>query len=210
MTCYKIRHMIKTTSYNQHDIIRDIQALYIPEGVELDPTYSRGVFYRAEGIIEPRLKYDLFPRDEDTVQASAEKLPLENESINSIIFDPPFLAGFTKEKPTGIMGSRFHGFKCVPDLWAWYNECLIEFGRILKTKGHLVFKCQDTVSSGKNWFSHCNIMNRALEHGFYPKDLFILTAKHRIKGHNHGNQKHARKFHTYFWVFQKTKCKVRY
>ncbi len=46
-------------------------------------------------------------------------------------------------------------------------------------------------------------MNEASKLGFINKDLFILLAKNRIIGHNHGNQKHARKFHSYFIVFKK-------
>lgn len=63
------------------------------------------------------------------------------------------MVGFTKETPSGIMGERFYGFRYINDLWEWYDKCLIEFYRILKTKGKLIFKCQDTVSSGKNHFS---------------------------------------------------------
>jgi len=202
--------IIKTTSFDQHEIIRSIQSLYLPAGFELDPTYSKGNFYKPHDILEPKYKYDLFPKREDIKKASAENLPFEEESIKSIMFDPPFIAGHTKQAPTGIIGKRFHGFRYVTDLWKWYDECLTEFFRILKKDGVLVFKCQDTVSSGKNWFSHCYIMNCAIEKGFYPKDMFVLNAKNRIIGHNHRAQKHARKYHSYFWVFQKTKCKVDY
>ena len=203
--------MIKTTSESQHQIIKDIQEMYAPDGFELDPTYSKGNFYKPDDIIEPTLKYDLFPKSESVQKACAENLPIEDASIQSIMFDPPFVAGHTKKKPTGIMGERFHGFRYVSDLWGWYDECLAEFSRILKENGVLAFKCQDTVSSGKNWFSHCYIMNRAMVHGFYPRDMFVLLAKNRIIGHNHRKkQSHARKYHSYFWVFEKKTCRVPY
>jgi len=213
---------IRSTSYDQHDIIRDIQELYVPGGFDLDPTYSKGVFYKPDNIIQPRLKFDLFPKTEDTIQASAENLPLKRKSVKSIMFDPPFIAGHTRKKvdstgvfgdrcQTGIFGKRFSGFRYVSDLWGWYDECLAEFNRVLEDEGILVFKCQDTCSSSKNWFSHCFIMNRALVHGFYPRDMFVLLAKHRIAGHNHRKkQSHASKFHSYFWVFEKKECKVPY
>jgi len=197
--------IIKTVSDNQHQIIRDIISLHCPDGFDIDPTFSAGKFYTPEDIPDPALKFDLFPQTQDTIKAAAENLPLADNSIKSIMFDPPFLAGYTKGKATGILGKRFNGFPYVTDLWKWYDLCLVEFSRILKDKGVLVFKCQDTVSSGKNWFSHCYIMKKAVEAGFYPKDLFVLTAKSRMIGHNHGNQKHARKFHSYFWVFVKNK-----
>lgn len=101
------------------------------------------------------------------------------------------------------MGKRFHGFRYVKDLWEWYDKCLVEFYRVLGKNGVLIFKCQDTVSSGKQHLSHVHIINEAENIGFYTKDLFILLAKTRIMGHNHINQKHARKFHSYFIVFEK-------
>jgi len=203
--------ILRTVSDNQHEIIRNIQTLYVPEGFHLDPTYSKGVFYKPDDIIEPRIKSDLFPKNDTILCASAEDLLIEDGSLESIMFDPPFVAGHTRKKPTGIIGERFYGFRYVSDLWEWYDKCLVEFSRVLVDGGILAFKCQDTVSSGKNWFSHCYIMNRALECGFYPRDMFVLVAKSRLIGHNHRKkQNHARKFHSYFWVFEKRNCLVSY
>lgn len=193
--------MIKTVNDNQENLIRDILTLHCPNGIDLDPTYSKGNFYK--NIPQPKFKSDLFPQSSDIIRSDASSLWLANNSINSIMFDPPFLAGHTKEKPTGVMGERFHGFRYVTDLWNWYDKCLVEFHRVLNPDGVLIFKCQDTVSSGKQWLSHVHIINKAQEVGFYTKDLFILTAKNRIVGHNHKIQKHARKFHSYFLVFVK-------
>jgi len=197
--------IIKTLQFDQREIIKDIISLHCPSGIELDPTYSKGNFYKNSGIDEPLEKFDLYPQTEDTLQANANDLPHWDNSITSIMFDPPFVVGHTKSKPSGIIGERFHGFRYISDLWQWYDECLIEFHRILEPKGTLIFKCQDTVSSGKQFFSHVYIMNQAEKHGFYIKDLFILGAKNRIIGHNHSNQQHARKFHSYFIVMKKLK-----
>ena len=201
------KNIVRSVGENQHHILRDIVDLYIPDGIECDVTYSKGVFYKDSAIDEPTYKFDLFPQTPDPVLSRAEDLPLEDGSISSLVFDPPFMAGFTKEHPTGLMGERFYGYPYVSHLWMWYDQCLVEFHRVLKPKGVLVFKCQDTVSSGKNWFSHVHIMNQAVKAGFYPRDLFVLTAKARIIGANHhGKQKPARKF----WVFEKMPCKVDY
>lgn len=197
------KEVLSSISYDQHEIIRNIIKLHCPQGIELDPTYSKGNFYNKAGIDEPLEKFDLFPQTDDTLQADANDLPHLDNSVSSIMFDPPFLAGHTKQKPTGIIGKRFHGFRYIPELWQWYSECLEEFYRILEPAGVLIVKCQDTISSGKQWFSHLHIMNEAERIGFYNKDLFILLAKNRIIGHNHGNQQHARKFHSYFIVMTK-------
>jgi len=195
--------MIKSTNYDQHEIIKNIIHLHNKgQGFDLDPTYSSGKFYSKGDIPQPKIKSDIIPRFDDVHEWDACSLELEDNSIQSIMFDPPFVAGHTKDKPSGIIGERFHGFRYIPDLWVWYEDCLAEFARVLKDKGVLVFKCQDTVSSGKQWWSHVHIINEAEKRGFYCKDLFILNAKSRIVGHNHKNQKHARKFHSYFLVFE--------
>ena len=41
----KKKEIIKTISYDQEEIIKNIIELYCPNGIELDPTYSKGVFY---------------------------------------------------------------------------------------------------------------------------------------------------------------------
>ena len=59
--------------------------------------------------------------------------------------------------------------------------------------------------------SHVFVMDTAVETGFYPKDLFVLLAKNRLVADwQTKNQKHARKFHCYFWVFQKTDRRIEY
>jgi len=63
--------IIKSTSYDQQEIIRNIVKLHCTDGIEVDPTYSKGVFYTNAPDIEPMLKFDLFPQTEDTKQSSA-------------------------------------------------------------------------------------------------------------------------------------------
>jgi tRNA G10 N-methylase Trm11 len=193
--------IIKSISFDQDEVIKNIIQLHCPNGIDVDPTYSKGNFYK--NIKEPRMKFDLFPKTSDTIKSDSRNLPIDDQSINSIMFDPPFIVGHTKEKPTGIIGERFHGFRYIKDLWDYYDESLSEFYRITKLGGVLIFKCQDTVSGGKQHLSHVHIINQAEKIGYYTSDLFVLLAKNRIIGHNHKMQKHARKYHSYFLVFKK-------
>jgi len=139
--------IIKTVYSDQYEILKAIETLYLKNGIEVDPTYSKGVFYKKGNISQPKMKFDLYPQTVDTIKASAENLPLEDQSVESIMFDPPFMAGFTTKnkrgqtKTTGIMGQRFHGFRYVTDVWKWYDECLQEFSRIIKNKGVLILFC---------------------------------------------------------------------
>ena len=97
------------------------------------------------------------------------------------------------------------------ELHEFYYDSLKEFYRLLKNDGILIFKCQDKISSGKQYLSHIFICNKAIEVGFYPEDLFILLAKNRLIAEwQLKNQKHARKFHSYFYVFKKCNKKIDY
>jgi len=208
--------IIKSISYDQIEIIKNIIDLHIESGViDCDPTYSTGVFYKKSKIEPPKYKFDLYPQSDDVIESNSMNLPLDDESLDSIMFDPPFVVSKgpslkNPKKGSNLISSRFSSYESIPLLWNFYKNSLEEFYRLLKPKGMLIFKCQDTVSGGKNYFSHNFVMNKALEIGFYPKDLFVLMAKSRMISGNMKNQQHARKFHSYFWVFQKKQVNVPY
>lgn len=187
-------------SFDQDKIIKDILRLYNdgnPFGV--DCTYSKGVFYRK--IPQPLLKFDVAPQHPDVVEASADNLPLEDGSVQSIMFDPPFKASNSKVK--GIIEKRFTAFPSFELLWMFYGRSMREFHRVLGPNGIFVIKCQDGVSSGKNNWSHYEVERMAREIGFSQLDMFILGSKNVLMSPNMVNQKHARKNHSFFLVFRR-------
>lgn len=205
--------VIKSISHSERDIIQAILKLHCIGPIELDPTYSKGNFYK--GIEQPLHKFDLIPQTPDTMQASADSLPFPDFTFNTIMFDPPFLAtkgkSLTIENDCNKINKRFGVFPTEKLLHDFYINCLREFYRLLNDDGILIFKCQDKVSSGKQYFSHIFIQQEAIKMGFYPVDIFILLAKNRIVADWQAkNQLHARKYHSYFWVFKKCKKKISY
>ena len=206
--------MIKSISYSENEILHNILNLHCETDIELDPTYSKGNFYK-KGIVEPKYKFDILPQRDDVIAANAENLPLDDNSINTMIFDPPFLAtkgkSLTDNSDNNIINKRFGVYPTEIELHTFYRNALIEFYRILKPNGILIFKSQDKVSSSKQYMSHVFIINEAIKIGFYPKDLFVLLAKNRLVANwQLRNQKHARKFHSYFIVFQKINKTIKY
>jgi len=201
--------VIKSISYDQTEIINDIIKLHLDGNpIELDPTYSIGNFYKNNNIEDPIHKFDINPQREGVLCANSEDIPLDDSSVNSIMFDPPFLACSGKslsddDAKSNIITKRFSSYYSEKLLHEYYSKSLKEFYRLSKDKGILIFKCQDKVSSGKQYFSHIQVYNEAIKIGWYAKDLFILLAKNRIISSKHKNQQHARKFHSYFWVFKK-------
>jgi len=203
---------ISSIGYVEQDIIRDILYLHANgKNIDCDPCYSIGNFYTA-GIKEPKHKFDKFPQSSDVIEATSDNLPLQNESCEVIMFDPPFVISGENyddlSEGSGIISKRFTAFKNFEEIKAMYSVSLKEFLRILMEGGIVIFKCQDVVASARNHFTHCWVMYEAIKYGFYPKDLFILFAKNRL---NDGRkQQHARKYHCYYWVFEKKNCKVDY
>lgn len=189
--------MIQSISYSQDEILQNIITLHCPGGFELDPTYGSGNFYKK--IPRPKFCFDLYPKFDFVQQADCRDIPVEKCSISSIIFDPPFIHAPGRNS---IMGKQFGGYKSQAEIYELYWRSMRCFDKILGPKGILVFKCQDIIESGKQVMNHCLVYNMALAMDWKVLDLFILLSKNRIKGFNHKRQLHARKFHSYFWVFR--------
>ncbi len=187
----------------------------MPEGrIDCDPTFSTGAFYYGTGVEAPSLRFDIRPQAEGVIWADARNLPLSDSSIACMILDPPFLATTGKSLTEGEgnkINRRFGVYSDEKSLHSCYADMLREAHRVLRPRGILIFKCQDKVSSGKQYFTHVFVMNTAVEMGFYPKDLFILLAKNRLVADwQVRNQKTARKFHCYFLVLQKSNTRTNY
>jgi len=198
--------LIKSISYDENEILNNIIKLHCKTNIELDATFSKGNFYKGK-VKEPIWKFDLYPQVSGVVKADCRDLSnyVKDGCINTLIFDPPFLA--TKGKSLDInnqsnkINKRFGIYPTEKELHQFYIDTLKEFYRILKKRGIVIFKCQDYTDS-KTTMTHCHVFNWAEQNGFYAKDVFILFSKNRIFNPN-VEQRHSRKFHSYYWVFQK-------
>lgn len=205
---------VKSVYTSNYEAIKNIMELYNIEQFDLDCTYSKGAFWK--DLPSPINKSDIYPSNDTVIEASSENLPFEDGSMKSIMYDPPFvIAGSSykgNKEGSSIIAKRFEGYSNYRELTENYYNTLKELYRVCEKGGFVVMKCQDTVSGGKNHFTHCLIMNMAMQIGFYPRDMFVLTSNVRINsfGTKWTKQEHARKYHSYFWVFEKVKPKVKY
>ena len=195
--------VIKSIVYSDKELLEHISGLYLDgEWIELDPTYSKGNFYK--GTQEPRLKYDIAPQIDGVEQSDCRDLLIPNHSIKSIMFDPPFMFGTHGQTKNNQMNKRFTMFDSWAELIEMYQSSLKSFYRILKNGGYLIFKCQDYTDS-KSTMTHCYVHDWAKDVGFYPQDLFILVWQGGRIYNPNLTQRHARKFHCYYWVFKAMK-----
>jgi len=210
--------VIKSISNNQHEIIRDILSLHNSgKSIDCDITYSKGNFYGTFTdnndnrfvIEEPQYKFDVAPQFEDVGKIEPfGNIPLDNESIQCIMIDLPFVItsptspSLTAENSTNIIIKRFSFYSSEKELLESYRHWISEAYRVLKPNGILIFKCQPIVNSNTQLMNNIYSCKIAEDIGFYIKDEFILVANNRLIG-KVKNQYHSRKFHSYFYVFSK-------
>ena len=201
----KMKDCIFTVQTEDKDIIKHIRDLYMSGNkIHYDPTYSKGNFYKDTD--EPVIKSDLNCKYNVDFTAKSEKIPLKENTIKSIMFDPPFL--FIKTTKSTSPGSknesqiakRFSKYETQSDLEESYISSFTEFKRILVHKGILIVKCQDYLGGHKQFWAHVFVINELEKLGFRIIDIFI---KHRTCGviwNPLKIQRHARKNHSYYIV----------
>ena len=194
----------KSVFENEQELLNAIINIHLDgKDIECDPMYFKGNFYK-DGLNKPKYIYDINPQVPECKKGDArqlEKSGVEHNSLNSIILDPPFLFGIhgkTKEYYSSKTHTIFQNFDW---LAATYIKIIQEAFFALKKKGILIFKCQDYTDS-KTTMTHCFVKQWAEDWGFYVKDLAILVKPNKIYNGNL-TQRHLRKIHTYFWIFQK-------
>lgn len=196
--------VIRSVYDNNADALSAITKLHAPGGIQCDVTYGNGGFWKDR--TPPEYKFDIQPLHPGVVKADSRNLPMEDGTLTSLVFDPPFITyvkqGREHDKKC-VMSSRFGGYYTYSELEEHYESSLEEFRRVLQMRGVVVFKCQDIIHNHKMHCTHALVIKLAKRHGFRLLDLFVLAAKSRMPSPQKGTQRHARIFHSYFLVFTK-------
>ena len=233
----KYNDVIRSIGYNQHEILYNIMQMHNDgKPFDCDPTYSIGNFYGKFNIAKtngetveieipaPKYKFDVCPQVEGVEKIEPlGKLPLEDNSIDSICVDLPFVisCGPSMNTPdvdengnkvkNNLISRRFASYYPVAGLLKSYKHFLKESYRVLQEDGILVWKTQGTISGSKFLVSPYYSRLIAESIGFDSLDEFILLAKNRLVSGKINKQQHARSFHSYFLVFKKSlKKKITY
>ena len=194
--------IIKSVSDSQDEILFNILRLYVGKNsFDCDMTYSIGVFYH--NIPQPTMKYDKYPQFEDVLPLE-QAYSIEDSALHSIIIDLPFIVkNSEKDAQTSMIARRFNCFYSVNELYKTNVDMLNLAYCKLQKGGYLVMKTMDFVYGTKQYWISNFVQNKAAEIGFILEDTFILISKHKVLSAKVGEQRHARKFHSYFFVFSK-------
>jgi DNA modification methylase len=204
------------------DIFLDILKLHVPEGSCIaDVTAGKLKFWTYVNLD----KYFCVFSDRDfsrteiakkssipCLQADCKNLPYRSESIDVVVIDPPFgqLSTAPQDQEKHHLSDAYNlkekrGEKGVYEM---YQQGTLEAFRVLKENGIFIVKCQDFVNSQKQHWLEGYIWTFAEQNGFVRLDKFILV-RQETPVMRHDVQYHARKNHSYFWLFRKPKKKKR-
>jgi len=189
------------------DVFPHILSLWVKPGSTIaDVTYGKGVFWK--NVVKE--DYELLFTDILT-GTDARNLPYEAESLDCLVFDPPYM-----HSPGGTAHTNHQNFEnyyqnnqvssvkkyheAVLDL---YFTAADEARRVLKKGGVYIVKCQDEVCSNRQRLTHVEIINELHKKGFIAEDLFVVTREGKPGVSRMVKQVHARKNHSYFLVFVK-------
>jgi hypothetical protein len=199
-----------------NDIFPSVAALYIPKGsIVADITYGKGVFWKN---IDKR-QYTLKKTDIST-GTDCRKLPYKNGTIDSVVFDPPYMHTpggsahvghqnyeqyYRNNGTVSKTGKKYH--EAVLEL---YFDTASEAWRVLRDGGTFIVKCQDEVCANRQRLTHVEIINHYQTLGFCVEDIFVLMSRNKPGMSRVVKQVHARKNHSYFIVFWKRTGKGRW
>lgn len=169
---------------------------------DADITYSKGVFY--QNIERPKQVSDLEPLYDFVKLDDSTKLETyADNSLESVVFDPPFLFRNRKSQNNDMISARFSYFKSYEDLIDMYNKSMLAINKKLVKGGILAFKCQD-MTDGKFYCTHNYIINFATNNGFILKDIIIKATTTKLQ-RDAKQQNCVAKVHSYWLIFKKSK-----
>jgi methylase of polypeptide subunit release factors len=188
------------------DLIYAVAEFYIKnDAIVADVTFGKGAFWRKTDIERfTLLASDLEPNGIQIKKIDFCDLPYEDASIDVVVLDPPYVHNPGKH----ITDSRYNNAATTRglyhnDILELYYAGIREAIRVLKPQGQLWVKCKDEIESGRQRWSHIEIWQEATRLGLYDKDLFILIPDSKTSANRWVKQLHARKRHSYLWVFVK-------
>lgn len=197
--------VLSVVTGNNGHLIAEVARLHTLTGKQVaDVTYGKGVFWRKMDLST----FTLLTSDLETecmINADFRHLPYADASLDVVVLDPPYIHSVGHH----VTDSRYNNRATTKgmyhaDIINLYREGMVEASRVLKGSGsQLWVKCKDQVQSAKQCWSHIDLYSIAVEEGLFARDLFVLVPTSRTAMGRWTTQAHARKVHSYLWVFEK-------
>ena len=179
---------------NNADLLVDCVKMYANFGdVIVDVTYGKGVFWQ-------KIDLSLYDFKGTDLEGGVDfkNLPYGDASVDLLVLDPPYMHGGATIKAS-INDCYRNQNTSHASVIRLYAGGILEAARVLKKKGRIFVKCQDEIESGKQRWSHLELMSILESFGFCALDLFVLQQK-SVPAMRQKTQKTARKNHSFMIV----------
>jgi hypothetical protein len=179
---------------NNADLLVDCVKMYANFGdVIVDVTYGKGVFWQ-------KIDLSLYDFKGTDLEGGVDfkNLPYGDASVDLLVLDPPYMHGGATVKAS-INDCYRNQNTSHASVIRLYAGGILEAARVLKKKGRIFVKCQDEIESGKQRWSHLELMSILESFGFCALDLFVLQQK-SVPAMRQKTQKTARKNHSFMIV----------
>lgn len=197
-------------------LIANVARLYVPDGATvIDATWGHGGFWNRTDTTRFRLiGLDLVGGYGASARADFRHLPLQERSADVVVLDPPYVHVTNGSGPRTIHDTyRNHETMAAGttyrDVATLYRDGMTEASRVLRPRGTCWVKCQDIVEGRQQQWAVITIHQTALELGYRAQDLFVLVNPQPPGARHAERQFHARRNHSYLWVFTKTRVSHR-
>ena len=215
------------------DLLVDVVRLYIPDGALVaDVTWGHGVFWQKTDTTRFTLVgSDVAPEAISAAAAAPDQLalltvkaptflvancthlPYRDQSLDVVVLDPPYLhypgPHLAQDFYNNVATTKGMSHKRI--LRELYCPAMLEAGRVLKPGGLLLVKGKDEIERGKQCWTCDELPLAASRCGFTKQEMFLYKAERTLTllhWSGHAPQKHARKNHSYLFVFRLTTSPV--
>lgn len=180
------------------ELIESVAKLWIAPGDRVvDVTVGRGVFWKnlPDQVVE---KTDLALDGTD-----CRKLPYEDQSVDVLVFDPPYQPLHGKPERKFGVGKSYRldtsSLQTISDVLDLYREGIEEAARVVRPGGRIFVKCQDLTYNHRLHLVHLCVLRRMADAGFDLADMFVLLNTSRMPQPTKRQQR-AHRSHSYLLV----------
>lgn len=198
--------MVMTAHYGHNaEMIAHVARMYVPDGATvIDATWGKGGFWHRTDTS----RFQLVGMDLETpgaaLHADFRQMPFADGCADVVTLDPPYVHATTQPRNIdATYRNRQTGGKRYADTLALYVAGMDEASRVLKPGGTCWVKCQDAVEGCRQQWAVISVHRLAEQLDYEAQDMFVLVNPHPPGRRHAERQFHARRNHSYLWIFRK-------
>ena len=184
---------------NSSDVVKSVFEVHFSEASSVaDLTYGKGAFWKNVPENLTVVSLDQNPRYGCLVKSDCRSVPLGDQSVDVVVFDPPHQHGVSLST-TLRQQEDFGRLSSQTEIHALVRDTAPEIRRISRVGA--IIKITDMVEGGRFMPSHILIASSLSPVLGWPADMAILDSG-VVRPTNHERVLHLRHAHSYFMVYK--------